>query len=108
MAKRMRATLKAIRVALLRRRHDPLDQTAAWLARVLRGYYQYHAVPGNYGRLRAFWQRVKRIWFHTLRRRSHRAKLTWERFGPLADRWLPPPRILHPYPDVRFYAKHPK
>lgn len=108
MAKRMRATLTAIRIALVRRRHDRLDQTAAWLAGVLRGYYQYHAVPGNYGRLRAFWQRVKRIWFHTLRRRSQRARLTWERFGRLADRWLPPPRILHPYPNVRFYARHPK
>ena len=108
MSKRMKATLKAIRASLVRRRHDPLGQTALWLASVLRGYYQYHAVPGNYGRLRMFWQLLKRIWFRTLSRRSQRARLQWEHFGPLADQWLPPPRILHPYPNVRFYAIHPK
>jgi hypothetical protein len=31
-----------------------------------------------------------------------------ERFGPLSDRWIPIPRILHPYRNERFYAKHPK
>jgi hypothetical protein len=23
------------------------------------------------------------------------------------NRWIPPPRVLHPYPDARFYATHP-
>jgi len=26
----------------------------------------------------------------------------------LADRWLPQPRVLHPYPAVRFTASHPR
>jgi hypothetical protein len=26
----------------------------------------------------------------------------------LVDRWIPRPKILHPYPNERFYAKHPK
>jgi hypothetical protein len=26
----------------------------------------------------------------------------------LADRWIPKPRVLHPYPPVRFGATHPR
>ena len=32
-------------------------------------------------------------------------RVTWERAYRLADRWLPPPRILHPWPDARFDAR---
>jgi RNA-directed DNA polymerase len=34
--------------------------------------------------------------------------MTWERFGKMADRWIPKPAITHPYPNDRFYARHPK
>ena len=27
--------------------HEPVEQVGAWLKRVVEGYYQYHAVPGN-------------------------------------------------------------
>ena len=33
--------------------------------------------------------------------------LRWERFTPVLNRWIPPPRVLHTYPDARFYATHP-
>ncbi len=33
---------------------------------------------------------------------------TWERFQPLMDHYLPPPRVLHPYPLARSNAKHPR
>jgi hypothetical protein len=36
------------------------------------------------------------------------APVHWERFGPIANHWVPRPRILHPYPNARFYAKHPR
>jgi hypothetical protein len=42
------------------------------------------------------------------RRRGQRGRINWERFGPLVDFWLPHPRILHPYSNVRFDAKHPR
>jgi len=32
--------------------------------------------------------------------------LTWERMGKVADDWLPQPRILHPWPSIRFGVKH--
>ena len=51
--KRMRATLDSIRVELMRRRHEPVSIVGKWLNRVVQGYYNYHAVPGNLYRLGA-------------------------------------------------------
>jgi RNA-directed DNA polymerase len=28
--------------------------------------------------------------------------------GKVADDWLPQPRILHPWPSIRFAVKHPR
>ncbi len=47
-------------------------------------------------------------WLFALRRRSHKHRFPWKRFGPLVDKWIPSARIPHPYPNERFYAKHPK
>ena len=106
--KRMRARLHAVKERLLRLRHRPLPEQGAWLSRVVAGYFQYHAIPGNLPALEAFRDQVIRAWLHALRRRSQRHRLPWERFGPLCNQYLPRPRILHPYPNDRFYAKHPK
>jgi hypothetical protein len=46
-------------------------------------------------------------WRGVLIRRSQRAQVRWERLTPLLNRWVPQPRVLHPYPDARFYATHP-
>jgi group II intron reverse transcriptase/maturase len=105
--KRMVAKLKAIKAELQRRMHDRMAAVGAWLRKVVLGYYQYHAVPGNTTQLRIFKLRVCRLWQSVLVRRSQRAKMCWERFTPVLNRWIPPPRVLHPYPDARFYATHP-
>jgi RNA-directed DNA polymerase len=105
--KRMVAKLKAIKAELQRRKHDRTATVGAWLRKVVLGYYQYHAVPGNLDQLRIFKGRVNRLWRNVLVRRSQRAQMRWERITPVLARWIPPPRILHPYPDARFYATHP-
>lgn len=46
-SKRMRATLKALRQALYRRRHEPIAVVGTWLRRVMQGYFNYHAVPAT-------------------------------------------------------------
>jgi hypothetical protein len=74
---------------------------------VVRGYFQYHAIPGNWARLKAFRNGVLRIWFQTLRRRSQCSRLSWQRFRESLGSLLPPIQILQPYPSVRFDAKHP-
>jgi hypothetical protein len=50
---------------------------------------------------------VNRLWRNVLVRRSQRARKKWESLIPLFDRWIPIPRILHPYPHTRFHATHP-
>jgi hypothetical protein len=105
--KRMVAKLKIIKAELRRRKHDRTSQVGVWLRSVVTGYYQYHAVPGNIDQLRIFQRRVNRLWRNVLVRRSQRARKKWEKFAPVFDKWIPTPRVLHPYPDAPFYATHP-
>lgn len=100
--KRMRARFEAIREALHRRRHLPVFVQGQWLGQVVRGYLAYHAVPTNIKRLERFRTQVIRSWHAALRRRSQRSRTDWVRMGRLALRWIPPARVLHPYPWVRF------
>jgi len=103
-AKRMRAKLKQINIELKRRRHQPPPEQGAWLRSVVQGHLAYYAVPGNIMAVAAFRTQVTRSWFKALRRRSQRTRLNWTRMNRLANRWLPPARVRHPFPDVRFAA----
>jgi group II intron reverse transcriptase/maturase len=107
-AKRFRASLKAVKVRLRRCFHMGIEFTGNWLRSVFQGYLNYHAVPGNIERMLAFRTQVIRLWFRFLRRRGDRRRITWKRFIPHVNRWIPRARILHPYPPERFYAKHPR
>ena len=103
--KRMTAKLKDIRAKLRKRMHESSGNMVEWLKSVVRGYFQYHAIPGNEQRMRSFRKEVLRMWLRALKRRSQRSRWTWERFlDRLAD-LLPTDEVLHPYPDVRFFAK---
>ena len=106
-AKRMRATLQAIKLKLRKRMHCPLGETGRWLRRVVQGWMNYHAVPSNSHRLGRFVDEVTRMWLHTIRRRSQRgrSRWTWERMQRLTRLHLPRPRIVHPYPDQRFRVR---
>jgi RNA-directed DNA polymerase len=107
-SKRMRAKLLEIKQQLRRRMHEPAAQTGKWLRSVVQGYFNYHAVPGNTDSLSAFRDRAIRLWRTMLIHRGQKHHLTWERMQRLADRWIPKPRVLHPYPRVRFDAFHPR
>lgn len=106
--KRMAAKLKEIRAKLRQRLHRAIPDTVRWLQSVVRGYFQYHAIPGNAARQRAFRKDVLRMWLGLLRRRSQRSRWTWERFLERLGRLLPEVRAQHPYPNVRYAAKHPR
>jgi hypothetical protein len=105
--KRMAAKLKDIRVKVRTRMHARVRGTVQGLVQVVRGYFQYHAIPGNGARMRAFRKDVLRIWYQALRRRSQRSRLTRERFLKRLAVLLPPVQVLQPYPSARFDAKHP-
>jgi RNA-directed DNA polymerase len=105
---RMRTTLARIKEALRRRRHRPIPETGKWLAQVVGGYFAYHAVPTNGLALSAFRYHVTVLWHRQLCRRSQRAWVVWERMAEIADAFLPKPKILHPWPSVRFAVNHPR
>ena len=103
--KRLRAKLAAVREELRVRWHESIDVTGLWLKSVLQGYYNYHAVPTNSRALSAFRDQVTRHWKQALSWRSQHGAVTWQRMHTLAARWLPAPRILHPWPSRRFAVR---
>jgi RNA-directed DNA polymerase len=105
---RMRAKLKGIKEELRRRMHQTIPQQGYWLWHVVNGYFNYHAVPTNARALDVFRHHVTDLWRRTLRRRSHKARVTWARMTQLAEDWLPKPIVLHPWPSVRFAVTHPR
>jgi RNA-directed DNA polymerase len=105
---RVRAKLKDIKEELRRRMHHPIPEQGKWLRQVVTGHFNYYAVPTNSRALSAFRHCVTDHWRRTLRRRSQKDGFTWERMEELVNDWLPPPRILHPWPDVRFDVRHPR
>src|SRR6266852_6410908 len=107
-ADRMRAKLKEIKQEMRRRMHQPIPNQGKWLGRVVRGYFNYHAVPTNGQALNVFRHHVTDLWRRTLRRRSQKDRMTWERMTQLVDAWLPKPIILHPWPSDRFAVTHPR
>lgn len=104
-AKRMRAKLLELKGELRRRLHWPVPVVGKWLRVVLLGHYRYFGVPGNIRKIGAFKYHLSLLWFRTLRRRSQRHRLIWERMSRLINRWLPRPRICHTYPDLSLYVK---
>jgi RNA-directed DNA polymerase len=105
---RMLAKLRKIKETLRRCMHRPIPEQGKWLGQVLRGYFNYHAVPTNSRALRVFRQHVTDLWRRTLRRRSQKDRITWARMTKLAEDFLPKPIILHPWPSDRFAVTHPR
>ena len=105
---RMRAKLRAVKEELRKRMHQPIPEQGQWLKQVVAGFFNYHAVPTNSRALAAFRYHVTVLWLRTLRRRSQRHRLTWDRMTKLVDDVLPRPALLHPWPNVRFAVKHPR
>jgi len=105
---RMRVKLKEIKKTLRQRMHESIPEQGKRLGQIVRGYFQYHAVPTNSPALAAFRYHVMDLWRSSLRRRSQKDHMTWERMLQLADDWLPKPTILHPWPSARFAVRHPR
>lgn len=96
--KRLQAKLKQVKTELRRRLHDPVPEVGKWLGAVVRGHVRYYGVPMNARAIGLFRHQVGWLWYRSLRRRSQKTRLTWERMRRLIDRWLPPARVCHPYP----------
>ena len=105
---RVRAKLAEVKVELRRRMHQTIPEQGDWLVQVLRGVFAYYAVPTNYAALADFRAQIVWLWRRALRRRSQKDGTLWDRMTKLANDYLPKPRILHPWPNQRFAAKHPR
>jgi group II intron reverse transcriptase/maturase len=105
---RMMAKLLELKEEMRRRMHWPISEQGKWLKQVVTGFFNYHAVPTNSRALAAFRHHVMTLWRRTLQRRSQKDGMTWDRIARLAEEWLPKPRILHPWPNVRFAVNHPR
>jgi RNA-directed DNA polymerase len=94
---RMRRSLQQVNEWCRRHRHHPRPWQHKQLSLKLLGYYNYYGLTSNYEALRQFRQRLLRVWRKWLHRRSHRKRLTWERFWEYIKRHpLPRPFIAHP------------
>jgi RNA-directed DNA polymerase len=108
-AKRMRAKLQDIKLQLRKRMHATVIETGMWLRQVVRGWFNYHAIPGNSDCLDKFRTQVQRLWLRALRARSQKGdRNTWAWMQRLVARWIPKARISHPYPNERFDRRLPK
>ena len=81
-------------------RHQPIAVQGLWLASVVRGHFAYYGVPRNSDAITAFRHQLARHRIKALRRR-----LTWARMTSYVRHRLPPARLQHPFPSVRFDAK---
>jgi RNA-directed DNA polymerase len=107
-SKRARAKLAEVKAEIRRRRCLPIPDQGRWLAAVVRGHQAYYAVPGNSDAVNAFRTQVIRHWRTALRHRSQRTRINWDRMNRIATRWIPQTRTVHPFPQARFAATHPR
>ena len=101
MRSKWQAKLQEVTRELRRRLHTPIPEHGAYLRSVLLGHTRYYGVPRNAPRLSAFRFALVGRWHAALRRRSQTARVSWARMTRLSTRWLPVPRICHPYPSQR-------
>jgi RNA-directed DNA polymerase len=105
---RLRKKLQDVKEDLRRRWHQSVPEQGKWLGQVVRGFFNYHAVPTNFEALRMFHYQVMRHWRRALLGRGNRDKTTWTRIMKIAHDYLPKPAITHPWPEQRFAVKYPR
>src|SRR5246127_5063523 len=98
MRKRLQAKLSEVKAELRRRMHSPIPEQGRWLSAVVAGHIRYYGVPMNGNALFLWCFQVGWLWHRALSRRSQNGRVPWARMYRLIARWLPPPRVCHPYP----------
>jgi RNA-directed DNA polymerase len=95
-ASRFRRTIRKIGEWCRVNRHRRVDEQHQHLTEALEGHDAYYGITGNWRALNEIRYQVGRIWRHWLNRRSHKARMTWEKFNRLLRRLpLPLARVVH-------------
>jgi RNA-directed DNA polymerase len=96
--RRLQAKLSAVKAELKWRMHHPVPEVGRWLRTVVEGHNRYYGVPMNWPALYLFRFQTVWLWHRALSRRSQNGRVRWDRMMRIVNRWLPAPRIHHPYP----------
>lgn len=99
--KKLRAKLAELKKEIALRAFRNHREVGPWLRSVVQGHYNNYGVPLNLRALARFRNATVRLWLRAVQRLSQRTRMTWARMKRLATRWLPSPRITHPYPNQR-------
>jgi group II intron reverse transcriptase/maturase len=99
--KRWKRKLVSLYAELRARINWSIGRVGSWLNRVVKGYFNYYAVPDNLSTLGKFRFALCKLWMKVLRRRSHKAGMLWSKFYKIADKFIPKPKLVHPYPSQR-------
>ena len=87
----------------------PIPEQGRWLASVVRGHMAYYAVPGNSDAVSG----LPRPGDPALAQGAASPQPEGPtahlgRMNRVAARWIPPTRTVHPFPQARFAATHPR
>jgi group II intron reverse transcriptase/maturase len=84
---RLRRALMQVALWCRANRHLRVVEQQRGLNLKLRGHYNYYGITGNFRSLRRFKKGVQAVWRKWLNRRSQRAKMHWDRFNALLQRY---------------------
>jgi RNA-directed DNA polymerase len=90
---RFTRALERMKAWCRRNRHLSIAEQHKTLCQKLKGHFGYFGITGNFKAIERYRTQVQNLWKKWLGRRSHRARMTWERFGRIMKR--------HPLPKAR-------
>ena len=84
--KKLRNKLAELKKTMRERLHWSIPDLGKWLKSVITGHCRYYGVPWNGKNLTRFRSEIIRMWCRSLRRRSQKHRITWERMNRIAKR----------------------
>ena len=93
---RFTRALERMKAWCRKNRHLSIAEQHKTLCQKLKGHFGYFGITGNFKAIERYRTQVQNLWKKWLGRRSHRARMTWERFGRIMKRHpLPKARAIH-------------
>ncbi|MBR4741427.1 MAG: group II intron reverse transcriptase/maturase [Desulfovibrio sp.] len=91
--KKLKAKRQLIKQWIKFNMHEDTEELLAALNLKYKGHCQYYGVNGNFPMLAKFKRYLMYITYKTLRRRSQKGKISWEKFLELWEQFIHKPRI---------------
>lgn len=105
-SKRFTRSKAAMKEKLHKMMHWKVEYQAERINAILRGYYNYYGLAGNFQRMKNFGNETLRYWKRCLSRRSQKGLLNWEKMHVVLKKHpLIRPKIRISYSDLKAYAR---